>query len=550
MTMYVYTAGFETVYTSIPLTAGPQRGAGGTPTVWDWPTAPADGRWVATASAVNQTADNGGIPGPVSSTLVATGDAILSGHGDPPVKLGRDGEYWLDIDSETLWGPRLNGQWPSTGVPLASSVSTSGGTVTGSLVVDRYGAPAGYPIGVAGAGQSFSVLSSYAGGDDDGTGTDSTGRINLYSYQRANVGSFGENIRNFAMRSDAKTMQAFYIPVQTSTKKSGYDAGTRDPLASGVGWKPVVWQGAHFEANDHGSIHGHWELEIADSSGALQGRLEIPFIDQAVDGTKAVDNAPIGVDWTNIRTNLADFSVRAQNITSGTYSGQNTALRVGGNNAVNKDILLSISSDMSNSGRRWGIRANSTTESGSNAGTDFQVRRYDDTGTLLDTSIHIERSTGRIGMGGVTTPTAGLHLQRATGQVLYLDAQATTQSAVLVNGVDTTVKALQVQVTGDTQKRFQVLVDGTMSWSTGALASDTNFYRAAAGRLKTDTALHAGTNVLVNTTSTGGGVGVLGVANVTTLPTGTPSAGGVVYVEAGALKYKGSSGTVTVLAPA
>jgi hypothetical protein len=30
----------------------------------------------------------------------------------------------------------------------------------------------------------------------------------------------------------------------------------------------------------------------------------------------------------------------------------------------------------------------------------------------------------------------------------------------------------------------------------------------------------------------------------------TPSGGGVFYVESGALKYKGSSGTVTTIAPA
>ncbi|MGW1949984.1 hypothetical protein ACWCRC_37475, partial [Streptomyces sp. NPDC001940] len=426
----------------------------------------------------------------------------------------------------------------------------SGAAFTGALVVDRFGAPA-YPLGQAGSVNSFSVPSSYAGGDDNGSGTDTTGRINLYSYQRANFGSFGENIRNFAMRSDAKTMQAFYIPVQTGTKKGGYDPATRDPMASGIGWKPVVWQGAHYEANDHASIHGHWELEIADLTGALQGRLEIPFIDQATDASKALDQAAIGVAYTNIRTNLADFSVRAQNMTAGPYSGQNTAFRVGGNNAVNKDIALSISSDMGASGRRWILRANTTTEAGSNAGTDFQLNRYDDAGVLLGTAIHIERSTGRIGMGGNTSPTAQLHVQRATGQVLYLDAQAASQSAILVNGFDATVKVLQAQVTGDTQKRFQVLVDGSQSWGPGGTtALDTTLYRGAAGRLKTDGSFHVVQNLLVNTTSVGAGVGVVGMANATTAPTGTPTGGGVLYVEAGALKFKGSSGTVTTLAPA
>jgi hypothetical protein len=50
--------------------------------------------------------------------------------------------------------------------------------------------------------------------------------------------------------------------------------------------------------------------------------------------------------------------------------------------------------------------------------------------------------------------------------------------------------------------------------------------------------------------SAGGGAGVVCLANATTAPTGTPSGGGILYVSGGALKYKGSSGTVTTLAPA
>lgn len=43
--------------------------------------------------------------------------------------------------------------------------------------------------------------------------------------------------------------------------------------------------------------------------------------------------------------------------------------------------------------------------------------------------------------------------------------------------------------------------------------------------------------------------GVAFIAN-TTAPSGTPSGGGFLYVESGALKYKGSSGTITTLGPA
>jgi hypothetical protein len=48
----------------------------------------------------------------------------------------------------------------------------------------------------------------------------------------------------------------------------------------------------------------------------------------------------------------------------------------------------------------------------------------------------------------------------------------------------------------------------------------------------------------------GSGVGVIGVANATTVPTTNPTGGGVLYVEGGALKYRGSSGTVTTIANA
>jgi hypothetical protein len=48
----------------------------------------------------------------------------------------------------------------------------------------------------------------------------------------------------------------------------------------------------------------------------------------------------------------------------------------------------------------------------------------------------------------------------------------------------------------------------------------------------------------------GSGSGVLSISNAVTLPSTNPSAGGVLYADAGALKWRGSSGTVTTIAPA
>jgi hypothetical protein len=48
----------------------------------------------------------------------------------------------------------------------------------------------------------------------------------------------------------------------------------------------------------------------------------------------------------------------------------------------------------------------------------------------------------------------------------------------------------------------------------------------------------------------GGGVGVAGIANAVTVPTTNPSGGGVLYAQAGALKWRGSGGTITTIAAA
>ena len=50
--------------------------------------------------------------------------------------------------------------------------------------------------------------------------------------------------------------------------------------------------------------------------------------------------------------------------------------------------------------------------------------------------------------------------------------------------------------------------------------------------------------------SFGAGTHVVFIANSTVTPTANPVGGGILYVENGALKYRGSGGTVTTLGPA
>lgn len=55
---------------------------------------------------------------------------------------------------------------------------------------------------------------------------------------------------------------------------------------------------------------------------------------------------------------------------------------------------------------------------------------------------------------------------------------------------------------------------------------------------------------VANTNDFGGGLGVIRISNRNTAPTTNPTGAGLLYVESGALKYRGSSGTVTTVANA
>ena len=79
--------------------------------------------------------------------------------------------------------------------------------------------------------------------------------------------------------------------------------------------------------------------------------------------------------------------------------------------------------------------------------------------------------------------------------------------------------------------------------STDALA----LYANNSLSLQLDSSGNIGFNV---TSQFGGGAKVLGICNATTVPTTNPTGGGVVYCEGGALKYRGSSGTITTIATA
>lgn len=109
--------------------------------------------------------------------------------------------------------------------------------------------------------------------------------------------------------------------------------------------------------------------------------------------------------------------------------------------------------------------------------------------------------------------------------------------------------------------------DTTPGFSIKARAAGTNLYeakRASDGAVRTrisrdcqlitqETAFFTGPALQIGSsasTQVGGGTNCLGLGNASVVPTTNPTGGGVLYAEGGALKWRGSSGTVTVIAAA
>ena len=128
---------------------------------------------------------------------------------------------------------------------------------------------------------------------------------------------------------------------------------------------------------------------------------------------------------------------------------------------------------------------------------------------------------GTIQFGGSTLPSL---LSGANGR-----AQIITTSATIV---PLTVRAAASQTANTTtwQNSSQTTIAAITSNGSFATIQDAQFG--------------------ATTFALGGGSKVIGIANATTVPSTNPTGGGVLYAEGGALKWRGSGGTITTIANA
>lgn len=150
---------------------------------------------------------------------------------------------------------------------------------------------------------------------------------------------------------------------------------------------------------------------------------------------------------------------------------------------------------------------------------------------------------------GVVNLGSGQFYKDASGNVgigTSSPSGAAGRALAINGGASQTRIALKSTATGDgANAGFQILLDGLDAAFEQRENAPLRFATNAIERMRIDSS----GNLLLGGTTTPG-TRVMFIANATAVPASNPSGGGVLYVENGALKYRGSSGTVTTIANA
>ncbi len=80
----------------------------------------------------------------------ADGKSVLNGTGTPLDTVGSNGEFYIDISTNTIYGPKVEGTWPATGVSIVGQTGATGATGPQGVAGNDGAIGAQGPIGATG----------------------------------------------------------------------------------------------------------------------------------------------------------------------------------------------------------------------------------------------------------------------------------------------------------------------------------------------------------------------------------------------------------------
>ena len=420
-------------------------------------------------------------------------------------------------------------------------------------------------------GATGATGAGYSGVTSTSTITIGSG-IKTFTLVSANQGAFLTGMRIRAIHSDTPTY---------------YMEGTANYVGAGT----IIITVDKF--NGSGS-HNSWLFAVAGEVGQT-GSSGVVSVTSPITNTGTAGSAIVGIDQTLLsitRSQVSDFTSGTVTSISGTVTqaqvtslttdlagkaslGAANAFTVGGHvitNAATAVIPLVLKGASGQSGDYLQVQTSAggiVAKMTSSANPRF-ILGTTDTSSTFGVSSHAA--------GGVVAVIRGFASQSANltewqdssgGTVVALTPTGTFRSAGLISAGDAVNVLGQLSVTSTAASRIGAVIKGAASqsanlqeWqnsgSTVVARITSNGQISTPAILGTTDGLAAisigvssrNVQLAALTQSFGGGAGVIGIANATTVPTSNPTGGGILYVEAGALKYRGSSGTITTLGAA
>ncbi|WP_236901308.1 hypothetical protein [Cupriavidus necator] len=110
-------------------------------TTWTLYGPKADGAWPAGVTLTSGSGGSGGMGGTggTGGTTVGNGGHVLYGSGAPTDNIGENGDFYFDTTTWTMYGPKQDGKWPTSGVTMANGTVYNGNfNVPDSLSRGRY----------------------------------------------------------------------------------------------------------------------------------------------------------------------------------------------------------------------------------------------------------------------------------------------------------------------------------------------------------------------------------------------------------------------------
>lgn len=312
------------------------------------------------------------------------------------------------------------------------------------------------------------------------------------------------------------TTQAIYIPESYTTPYNGIEGTIHVQITTKNSGDVTMRRGAYIaEVTDHADVN---QINVTDATNAT----------------------PIVIATVTPHGYATGDRVVVQN--------------VGGNTAANDKWLITVVDSTH-------FSLNGSVGNGAYTSGGFVTNRSMMSGVIIRIGVNVARGgySGALAAGddadGLTVINSGT--AKGTDAIFVAASPAVSGNEWVTILAHQGESDVGVQMGGAYSIAAMRLGGSIMFCPANSITQDTRIRRPGSAQLQIDNAAGGaailsvvGSYQVGGTVALGGGVTVIGIANATTVPTSNPAGGGVLYAEAGALKWRGSAGTITQMAAA